>query len=138
MTGNLICLAVLQCFMRNVRTENAPVPAGPYSQAIIFNKMIFCSGQLGIDPTSGKLVTTGTADEAKQSIFNIRSVLAAAGSSMSKVVKVTIFMTDLDRFKEVNAIFAENFVEPFPARTTVGVARLPLCATIEIEVMASL
>jgi len=68
----------------------------------------------------------------------VRAVLAAAGSSMGKVVKVTIFMTDLDLFKEVNAIYADSFSEPFPARTTVGVARLPLGATIEIEVVASL
>ena len=124
--------------MRNVRTEKAPVPVGPYSQAIIVDKMVFCSGQIGIDPLTGKLVSTGTADEARQSIENVRAVLAAAGSSMGKVVKVTIFMTDLDLFKEVNAIYADSFSEPFPARTTVGVARLPLGATIEIEVVASL
>ena len=103
--------------MRNVRTEKAPVPVGPYSQAIIVDKMVFCSGQIGIDPLTGKLVSTGTADEARQSIENVHAVLAAAGSSMGKVVKVTIFMTDLDLFKE---------------------ARLPLGATIEIEVVASL
>jgi 2-iminobutanoate/2-iminopropanoate deaminase len=124
--------------MRNVRTEKAPVPVGPYSQAIIIDKMVFCSGQLGIDPSTGKLVATGTVDEARQSLENIRSVLAAAGSSMGKVVKVTIFMTDLDLFKEVNTIYADCFSEPFPSRTTVGVARLPLGATIEIEVVASL
>jgi 2-iminobutanoate/2-iminopropanoate deaminase len=124
--------------MKNVRTEKAPVPVGPYSQAIIFNRTVFCSGQLGIDPASNRLVATGTADEAKQCLENIRSVLETAGSSMGKVVKVTIYMTDLDRFKEVNAIYAEKFEEPFPARTTVGVARLPLGATVEIDVIASL
>jgi 2-iminobutanoate/2-iminopropanoate deaminase len=124
--------------MKNVKTEKAPVPVGPYSQAIICDKMVFCSGQLGIDPSSGKLVTTGTADEAKQGLKNIRSVLEAAGSSMDKVVKVTIFMTDLGRFKEVNAIYADIFSEPFPARTTVGVTRLPLEATVEIDVVAML
>jgi 2-iminobutanoate/2-iminopropanoate deaminase len=124
--------------MKNVRTEKAPVPVGPYSQAIVCDKMVFCSGQLGIDPASGKLVATGTVDEAKQSLRNIGSVLEAAGSSMKKVIKVTIFMTDLDRFKDVNAIYADAFSEPFPARTTVGVSRLPLGATIEIDVVASL
>lgn len=124
--------------MRDIRTERAPLPIGPYSQAIILDQIVFCSGQLGIDPRTNRLVSTGTLDEARQSIENIRSVLEAAGSSIKNVVKVTIFMTDLDRFKEVNAIFAESFQEPFPARTTVGVARLPLGATIEIDVMASL
>ncbi|MGD0817317.1 MAG: RidA family protein [Methanomassiliicoccales archaeon] len=124
--------------MKNVRTEKAPVPVGPYSQAIICDKLVFCSGQLGIDPVSGKLVTGGTVDEARQSLKNIRSVLEAAGSSMSKVVKVAIFMTDLDHFKEVNSVYADTFQEPFPARTTVEVARLPLGATIEIDVVASL
>jgi 2-iminobutanoate/2-iminopropanoate deaminase len=124
--------------MMNVRTEKAPVPVGPYSQAIICDRLIFCSGQLGIDPKSGKLVSTGTVDEARQSLKNISSVLEAAGSSMSRVVKVTIFMTDLDQFKDVNAIYAECFQEPFPARTTVGVARLPLRATVEIDVVASI
>lgn len=80
----------------------------------------------------------GTAKEAEQCLDNLSSVLEAAGSSMRKVVKVTIFMTDLDHFKDVNAIYAERFSEPFPARTTVGVARLPLGARIEIDVVASL
>jgi 2-iminobutanoate/2-iminopropanoate deaminase len=123
--------------MINIMTKLAPVPVGPYSQAIIIDNLVFCSGQLGIEPVSGKLVATGTIDEARQCLKNIRSVLEACGTSMSKVVKVTIFMTDLDRFKEVNAIYAEYFSEPFPARTTVGVARLPLGATIEVEVVAS-
>ena len=124
--------------MRNVRTEKAPSPVGPYSQAIICDRMVYCSGQVGLDPSTGKLVTTGTVDEAKQSLDNIDAVLEAAGSSMKKVVKVTIFMTDLDFFKDVNMVYAERFTEPFPARTTVGVARLPLGATIEIEVVATL
>lgn len=118
-------------------TDLAPVPVGPYSQAIVSEKMIFCSGQIGVDPSTGKLIATGTVDEARQCLKNIRSVLEASGSSLGKVVKVTIFMTDLDLFKEVNAIYAECFSEPFPARTTVGVARLPMGATIEIEVVAS-
>ncbi len=124
--------------MRKVRTENAPVPVGPYSQAIVCDRMVFCSGQLGIEPSTGKLVDTGTVDEAKQALKNINSILKAAGTSMDKAVKVTIYMTDLDRFKDVNAIYAESFTETFPARTTVGVARLPLGATIEIDVVASL
>ena len=111
---------------------------GPYSQAIIYDGLVYCSGQLGIDPSNGKLSPKGTAEEAKQCLDNVHSVLEAAGSSMNKVVKVTIFMTDLDNFKDVNAIYAERFSEPFPARTTVGVARLPLEATIEIDVVASL
>ena len=124
--------------MMNVRTDKAPSPVGPYSQAIICDRMVYCSGQVGLDPSTGKLVTTGTVDEAKQSLDNIDSVLEAAGSSMKKVVKVIIFMTDLNFFNDVNTVYAERFTEPFPARTTVGVARLPLGATIEIEVVATL
>ena len=124
--------------MMNVRTDKAPSPVGPYSQAIICDRMVYCSGQVGLDPSTGKLVTTGTVDEAKQSLDNIDSVLEAAGSSMKKVVKVNIFMTDLNFFNDVNTVYAERFTEPFPARTTVGVARLPLGATIEIEVVATL
>lgn len=124
--------------MKDVRTDKAPVPVGPYSQAIVNDGLIFCSGQLGIEPSTGRLVATGTVDEARQSMDNIRSILEAAGSSMAKVVKVTIYMTDLDRFREVNAFYAGCFKDPFPARTTVGVARLPLGATVEIDVVASL
>jgi 2-iminobutanoate/2-iminopropanoate deaminase len=136
--GRLICHAVHRSGMKNVRTENAPVPVGPYSQAIVNDSLVFCSGQLGIDPATGRLAPSGEVAEVKQIMKNISSVLEAAGSSMKKVIKVTIYMTDLDRFKEVNAIYAEYFKEPYPARTTVGVARLPLGATIEIEVVASL
>ena len=124
--------------IKNVKTPSAPVPVGPYSQAIVCDGLVFCSGQIGIDPRTGKLSPDGTEQEAKQCLDNIRSVLEAAGSSMKKVVKVTIFMTDLDHFKDVNAIYGERFSEPFPARTTVGVSRLPLGASIEIEVVASL
>jgi 2-iminobutanoate/2-iminopropanoate deaminase len=124
--------------IKNIKTPSAPVPVGPYSQAIICAGLVFCSGQLGIDPKTGELSPHGTVEEAKQSLDNICSVLEAAGSSMKKAVKVTIFMTDLNHFKAVNAIYAERFSEPFPARTTIGVARLPLGATIEIDVVASL
>ena len=124
--------------MMNVRTDKAPVPVGPYSQAIVCERLVFCSGQLGIDPISGRLITTGTVDEARQCLKNVRSALEAAGSSMSKIIKVTIFYTDLVRFKDVNAVYADSFQEPFPSRTTVGVARLPLGATIEMDVVASL
>jgi 2-iminobutanoate/2-iminopropanoate deaminase len=124
--------------MKKVKTPSAPVPVGPYSQAIIYDGLVFCSGQIGIDPRTGILSPDGTVQEAKQCLENIRSVLEAAGSSMKKVVKVTIFMTDLDHFKDVNAIYEERFSEPFPARTTVGVSRLPLGASVEIEVVASL
>jgi len=117
-------------------TAHAPAPAGPYSQALIADNLIFCSGQLGIDPSNGKLVRGSLAEEASQCLTNLSAVLIAAGSSLSAVVKTTVFVTDLAQFKGINETYARFFKEGPPARSTVQVSALPLGARVEIEAVA--
>ncbi|MGQ9925865.1 MAG: RidA family protein [Chloroflexaceae bacterium] len=119
-----------------ISTERAPAAIGPYSQAIAAGSLIFLSGQLPIDPATGALIDGDIAAMTRQIFRNIETVLAAAGSTLSKVVKVTVFLTDLNDFQEMNAAYAEFFTHDPPARSTVQVARLPRDARIEIEVIA--
>lgn len=120
-----------------VRTSGAPAPVGPYSQAIRAGGWLFASGQIPLDPATGKLVTGEIEDEARQVLVNLAAVLAAAGSDFDRVVKATVYLTDLSLFPRVNAIYAEFFsTAPAPARVTVGVASLPLGARIEIDAIA--
>ncbi len=122
--------------MRIISTTSAPKPVAAYSQAIEVNGFIFCSGQVGIDPASGKLAD-GLAAQSEQVFRNLGAVLAAAGSSFAKVVKVSIFLADLVHFAEVNAIYERHMGTHRPARTTVGCGALPLGALIEIDVIAA-
>jgi len=119
-----------------ISTERAPAAIGPYSQAIAAGSLIFLSGQLPIDPVTGALIDGDIAAMTRQIFRNIETVLAAAGSTLSKVVKVTVFLTDLNDFQAMNAAYAEFFTHDPPARSTVQVARLPRDARIEIEVIA--
>ena len=118
-----------------ISTDKAPAAIGPYSQAIKCGSMVYVSGQLPLDPATGKF-PEATADQARQSLTNIKSILEAAGTSLDKVVRVGIFMTDLADFKPVNEVYATFFTENCPARSTVQVAALPLGAKIEIEAVA--
>jgi 2-iminobutanoate/2-iminopropanoate deaminase len=119
-----------------VRTEAAPGAIGPYSQAIVAGDLVFCSGQIPLDPATGQVVEGGIEPQAHQVMRNIRGLLAAAGSSLDAVVKTTIFLADMNDFATVNGIYAEYFgVEP-PARSTVEVARLPRDVHVEIEAIA--
>ncbi|MDR2442597.1 MAG: RidA family protein [Deltaproteobacteria bacterium] len=120
-----------------VSTPSAPAAIGPYSQAIISGAMVYLSGQLPIDPATGQMPQSAT-DQARQSLENISRILVAAGSSMAKVVRVGIFMTDLADFQAVNEIYATFFEGDYPARSTVQVAALPRGAKIEIEAVAEL
>lgn len=120
---------------RMIESTEAPAAIGPYSQAIECGNMIFLSGQLGM--TTGKVFPDNTADQARQSLANIRNILDAAGYDMADVVKTTIFLTDINDFKDVNAAYSEFFSFPCPARSTVAVKELPLGAKVEIEVIAS-
>jgi 2-iminobutanoate/2-iminopropanoate deaminase len=124
--------------MKAVSTDNAPAAIGPYSQAIIANGFLFCSGQLGIDPATAKLCADDTAGQAACILKNISSILAAVDSDLNAVVKTTIFLTSLDDFKIVNDIYAAAFGSHKPARSTVQVSRLPLGAKIEIECIAEI
>lgn len=124
--------------MEKISTPNAPAAIGPYSQAIKTNGMLFASGQIPIDPATGNIVSGGIENQARQAFNNVRNLLEAAGTTMSKVVKVTIFMADMNDFIAVNTIYAEYFTEPYPARSAVAVKALPKGALIEVEVIAEL
>jgi len=121
---------------RALETALAPAAIGPYSQAVEDGAMVFCSGQIGIDPHTGAIVAGGIEAETRRALANIREVLAAAGLGLADVVKATIFLADLGDFELVNRIYAEHFEPPFPARSTIQAAALPRKARIEIEVIA--
>jgi 2-iminobutanoate/2-iminopropanoate deaminase len=116
-----------------ISTDQAPSAIGPYSQAISANNLLFISGQLPIDPTSGKLLEGDIGDKTRQILKNASAIAEEAGANLGKVVKTTIFLTDLADFQTVNAAYAEYFTEDPPARSTVQVAALPLGSNIEIE-----
>lgn len=123
---------------RAVESTDAPKAIGPYSHAIVANGFIFTAGQVGTDPKTGTLVEGGIEAQTEQVLKNIETVLKAAGSSLDDVVKTTVFLADLNDFAKMNEIYAKRFKAPFPARSTVQVARLPRDAKIEIEVIAVL
>ena len=120
----------------SIHTKQAPAAIGPYSQAVEQHGMIFCSGQIGLDPTSGTIVEGGIEIETRRVLQNLGEVLKAAGVDFVDVVKTTIFMIDLGEFETVNRIYGEHFSPPYPARSTVQVAALPRGAQVEIEVVA--
>ena len=111
-------------------------PVGPFSQAIEVEGFLFLSGQVAQDPATGKLVQGGVNAEAEQVFLNLASVLRAAGSGFEKVVSVRVFLTRIEDYQAVNAIYARQFAEPFPARTALAVAALPLGASVEIDLIA--
>lgn len=119
-----------------ISTENAPKAIGPYSQANRIQDLVFVSGQLPINPDTGGFAS-GIEAQAKQCLENIKVILTEAGSDLTKVVKSTIFLKDMNNFKVVNEVYATYFTENYPARSTVEVARLPLDAEVEIEVIAT-
>ena len=119
-------------------SPQAPKPIGPYSQGVKTETLLFLSGQIPIDPATGKLVEGDIKAQTRRVLENARAVLEAGGSSLKQVVKATVFMLDLKEFPEMNAIYNEFFVSPFPARSTIQVAGLPANARVEIEVVAGL
>ncbi|MHA1907652.1 MAG: RidA family protein [Candidatus Thorarchaeota archaeon] len=119
-----------------VTTDKAPKAIGPFSQAIRANGFVFCSGQISSDPKSGGLVVGSLTEQTKRIFMNVTEVLLAAGSSLEKVVKVSVFLKDMNDFGEMNTEYGRWFPVNPPARTTVQVARLPLDVDIEIEVIA--
>ncbi|MEI7645941.1 MAG: RidA family protein [Chloroflexales bacterium] len=119
-----------------IRAHDAPAAIGPYSQAVRAGDLIFLSGQLPVDPASGQIVDGDIGAMTRQIFANISAVLAAAGSSLDKIVKATVFLADMGDFATMNAAYAEFFSADPPARSTVQVARLPRDARIEIEVVA--
>lgn len=119
-----------------VLTQSAPSPVGPYNQAIIHNGLIFASGQIGLHPISGEMQNDTFELEVRQVLNNVCSVLAAANSSFSNVIKATVFLTDMSTFAVFNKIYQEYATEPYPARSTIEVSQLPKEGRIEIEVIA--
>ncbi|MBP5508478.1 MAG: RidA family protein [Prevotella sp.] len=119
-----------------ISTEKAPSAIGPYSQAIQVGKMIYTSGQLPVDPATGSFPEGGIKEQTRQSLLNVKAILEEAGASMENVVKTTVFLADMSDFADMNAVYAEFFSEPYPARSAVAVKTLPKGASVEIEVVA--
>jgi 2-iminobutanoate/2-iminopropanoate deaminase len=121
---------------RAVSTGEAPSAVGPYSQAIVTDELVFCSGQVGLDPATGNLVEGGLEAQAERVLRNLSAVLDAAGCSFADVVKTTCFLADINDFAAFNAVYARLMVDPPPARSTFAVAALPKGALVEIEAIA--
>ena len=122
--------------MNAISTKKAPAAIGPYSQAIRVGNLIYTSGQIPLDPPTGAFVEGGIKEQTRQALTNIKAILEEAGTSMDNVVKTTVFMANMDDFADMNAVYAEFFTEPYPARSAVAVKTLPKGALIEIEVIA--
>jgi 2-iminobutanoate/2-iminopropanoate deaminase len=122
--------------VEKVLTDKAPMPIGPYNQAIRAGDYLFCSGQIAIDPASGEIVGDDAAGQARQAMRNLGAVLEAAGARFEDVVKTTLFLVDMNDFAAVNAVYAESFGALPPARSTVAVAALPRGGRVEVEAIA--
>lgn len=124
-----------------IHTDAAPAAVGPYSQAIRLDaqaRLVYLSGQIGLDPRTGELVSDTFDHEVRQAFANLKAVTEAAGGKLENIVKLTLFLTDLGAFTQVNAIMSELIPEPFPARSTVGVSALPKGAQFEVEAILAL
>ncbi len=120
-----------------ISTEHAPAAIGPYSQGIQIGNLLYASGQIPIDPATGKVVEGDVSVQATQCCKNVQAILEAAGCGFEDVVKTTVFITDMETFPKVNEVYKQYFTEPFPARSCVAVKSLPLGVAVEIEVIAS-
>jgi len=118
-----------------IQTDKAPSAIGPYSQAVLSpcSKTLYCSGQISLNPQTGKIVGSNAAEQAKQVLENLTAVISASGANLSQVVKTTIYVKSMDDFAAVNTVYGSFFTEPFPARATVEVARLPKDVLVEID-----
>ena len=123
--------------MKQIKTDNAPAAIGPYSQAIISGNTVYCSGQIPINPNTGD-IPQGVSAQAHQVFENIKNLLDASGTSIDNVIKTSVFIKDMNDFAEINAIYAEYFTEPYPARSCGEVARLPKDVLLEAEVIAEI
>jgi 2-iminobutanoate/2-iminopropanoate deaminase len=121
-----------------ISSKDAPQAVGPYSQAIKIDDLVFCSGQVGLDPGTGEMVAGGIAEQTGRVLDNLSAVLQAAGLTLGDVVKTTVFLTNIDHFSQMNEVYAGYFGEEPPARSTFAVAALPLGALVEIEAVAAI
>jgi 2-iminobutanoate/2-iminopropanoate deaminase len=118
---------------RPIETDGAPAPIGPYSQAVVADGVLYCSGQVPLDPATGDLVDGGIAEQARRCLESLDAVCRAAGTRLSEAARIGIYLTEMERFAEVNEVYASFFSEPFPVRSTVGVAALPKGAMVEMD-----
>jgi 2-iminobutanoate/2-iminopropanoate deaminase len=119
-----------------VTSDKLPPSGGPFSPGVRAGDLIFLSGQIGTDPSTGTLVGGGVAEQTEQAIHNLAAVLEAAGRTLNDVVRVGVYLADMGNFAVMNEVYAHRFSQPFPARTTIGVAALPLGAAVEIDLVA--
>ncbi|GAB5405306.1 MAG: RidA family protein [Aureliella sp.] len=124
--------------LKVVNTDNAPAAIGPYSQAVLAGGMLYVSGQIPLDPDSGEVVDGGVAGQTKRVLENLKAVVAAGGGDLSKVVKVTIYITDMGQFSVVNEIYGSYFSDPFPARACVQVSALPKGVDVEMDAIVQI
>lgn len=122
--------------LKLVHTDSAPAAIGPYSQAVVVDGWVFCSGQIPLDPASGEMNTGSVAEQTELVLTNLRAVLEAAGSSMAHVVKTTVFLSDMHTFAEMNEVYARHFGEHRPARAAVQAGALPKFCDVEVECVA--
>jgi 2-iminobutanoate/2-iminopropanoate deaminase len=118
---------------RAVETKDAPEPIGPYSQALVANRVLYCSGQVPLDPETGELTKGGIAEQARRCLQSLAAICEAAGARLEDAARVTIYLTEMESFPAVNEVYAEFFSDPFPVRSTVGVAALPKGAMVEMD-----
>ena len=123
---------------QTIQTDRAPAALGPYSQGVRHGDLVFLSGQVALNPATGKLVDGGIAEQTRQVFRNLQAVCEAAGGDLDGLLKLTIYLTDLTNFATVNEIMAATFSKPYPARATIGVAALPLGAEIVVEAILGL
>ncbi len=123
--------------MHSISTEKAPAAIGPYSQGVVVNGLLFASGQIALSPETGELVGSTIEEQAAQVMKNVSALLAAAGTDFDHVVKTTCFLEDISDFAKFNAVYAESFGQKLPARSAVGIDKLPKGALVEVEVIAS-
>ena len=116
-----------------METDGAPAPIGPYSQAVVANGVLYCSGQVPLDPETGELVEGGIAEQASRCLQSLEAICREAGTHLTDAVRIGIYLTDMSLFPKVNDVYATYFTEPFPVRTTVGVAALPKGAMVEMD-----
>ena len=124
--------------MQAIHTEKAPKAIGPYSQAIKVGNLVFASGQVPIVPATGEFVEGGIKEQTRQSLTNAKAILEEAGTSLSKVVKTTVYLSDMANFAAMNEVYAEFFTQPYPARSAVAVKTLPKNALVDVECIAEL
>jgi 2-iminobutanoate/2-iminopropanoate deaminase len=122
--------------MKQIQTKDAPAAIGPYSQAVVAAGLVFVSGQIPFDPATGQLSTGSIAEQTDRVLMNIAAILAAAGSSLDRIVKTTVYLSDMSAFEEMNAVYARHMGPHRPARATVQAAALPRGAAVEIDAIA--